>query len=86
MTAASDPMRLLHASPHLCGASFCRQCLRCGCHPIDWLVWDLHVAWQLNVRMRLFQPGLAFKAENPSGRILKLTATVKTPLIGMYGS
>lgn len=44
------------------------------------------VAWQLNVRMRLFQPGLAFKAENPSGRILKLTATVKTPLIGMYGS
>jgi len=44
------------------------------------------VAWQLNVRMRLFQPGLAFKAENPSGRILKLAATVKTPLIGMYGS
>lgn len=44
------------------------------------------VAWQLNVRMRLFQPGLAFKAENPSDRILKLTATVKAPLIGMYGS
>ena|GEM_PF-4062843 len=28
------------------------------------------VAWQLNVRMRLFQPGLAFKAENPSDRIM----------------
>lgn len=47
---------------------------------------DASVAWQLNVRMRLFQLGLAFKDENPSDRILRLTATAKTPSICMYGS
>jgi hypothetical protein len=42
-----------------------------------------HVAWQINVRMRLFRPGLAFKGENPSDRILTLTAiaSTRTPCI-----
>ncbi|CAD7053914.1 IS3 family transposase [Pseudorhizobium halotolerans] len=41
------------------------------------------VAWQINVRMRLFRPGLAFKGENPSDRILTLTAiaSTRTPCI-----
>jgi len=43
------------------------------------------VAWQINVRMRLFQAGLAFKDENPSDGIVKTTAIAKTPPIGMYG-
>ncbi|THK34286.1 hypothetical protein EHS39_31095 [Ensifer sp. MPMI2T] len=35
-------------------------------------VWhnESDVAWHVNVRMRLFQLGLAFKVENPTGRIL----------------
>lgn len=44
------------------------------------------VAWHVNVRMRLFQPDVAFKDENPTDGILKLTATAKTPPNGMYGS
>jgi hypothetical protein len=37
------------------------------------------------MRMPLFQPGLAFKDENPSDGILKSTAIAKAPPIGMYG-